>query len=433
MMRILIVGAGGFVGRHLIARLMEGDDTVIAAGRDPDRLRRLFPDISVLACDMARDNTADWHPRLAGIDTVINLAGLIRNRDGGFDAVHAEGAKALFDACLAAGVRRVIQLSALGADETGTSRYHRSKKAADDHLAALAPAGHRMDWAILRPSLIIGRGGASTEMFAALAAAPLPLRLGPGNWRVQPIHVDDVIEMILGLLHRAEPFARRLNLVGPGPMTTDEVTLTLRRWLGLRPAPFIALPAALLKLGAVLGDRFGLGPASRDSLIMLKAGNVGDDGPMREVLGRPARALPVALARHPAMAADRWRARLLPLALPLRLLLAAIWIWTGIVSLGLYPVADSYALLAPLGLTGLSAGMALYTGAVLDLALGLALLCRWRPVAVGAMQLALMAGYTILISLYLPDLWLHPFGAITKNLAVAGATLAMMAMEAENG
>lgn len=374
-MRILIVGAGGFVGRHLLARLAGGDDGVIAAGRNSNRLRSLFADFPVMECDLARDTAADWHPRLAGIDAVINLAGLIRDGAGGFHAVHEQGAKALFDACLATGVRRVIQLSALGADETGTSSYHRSKKAADDHLAALDPTGQRLDWAILRPSLIIGRGGVSTEMFLALAATPLPLRLGPGNWRIQPIHVDDVIDVILGLLHRAEPFARRLNLMGPAPMTTDEVTLTLRRWLGLHPAPFIALPAAFLTLGALLGDRFGLGPASRDSLVMLKGGNVGDDGPMREVLGRPVQALPVALARHPAMAADRWRARLLPLAMPLRLLLAAIWIWTGIVSLGLYPVADSYALLAPLGLTGLSAGIALYTGAMLDLALGLTLLC----------------------------------------------------------
>ncbi|MDG5496039.1 NAD(P)H-binding protein [Niveispirillum sp. BGYR6] len=432
-MRILIIGAGGFVGRHLLARLMDGNDTVIAAGRNPDRLRRLFPDMPTMECDLGRDTATDWRPRLAGIDTVINLAGLIRDGAGGFDAVHEQGAKALFDACLAAGVRRVIQFSALGADETGSSRYHHSKKAADDHLAALDPTGHRMDWAILRPSLIIGHGGASTELFLALAAAPLPLRLGSGTWRVQPIHVDDVIDVIVRLLHRSEPFARRLDLTGPVPMTTDGITLALRNWLSLRPAPFLPLPRALLMLGAVLGDRFGLGPASRDSLAMLAAGNVGDDGPMRDILGRPARALSAALARHPAVAADRWRARLLLLATPLRLLLAAIWIWTGVVSLGLYPVADSYALLAPLGLTGMSAGMALYTGAALDLALGLALLCRWRPVAVGTIQLALMAGYTILISLYLPDLWLHPFGAITKNLAVVGATLAMMAMEAENG
>lgn len=432
-MRVLIIGAGGFVGRHLLARLADGDDTVIAAGRNPTRLRRLFPDIPVMQCDLARDMPADWHPRLAGIDAVINLAGLIRDGAGGFDTVHEQGAKSLFDACLAAGVHRVIQLSALGADETGTSRYHRSKQAADDHLAALDPSGQRMDWAILRPSLIIGRGGASTEMFAAFAATPMPLRLGPGTWKVQPIHVDDVIDVIMGLLHRAEPFARRLDLAGPVVMTTDGVTLALRTWLGLRPVPFLPLPRALLVLGAALGDRFGLGPASRDSLAMLKAGNVGDDRPMRDILGRPARALPLALARHPAMAADRWRARLLPLAMPLRLLLASIWIWTGIVSLGLHPVADSHALLAPLGLTGWSAGMALYTGAMLDLALGLALLCRWRPVAVGTMQLAVMVGYTILISLYLPEMWLHPFGAITKNLAVAGATLVMMVMEADHG
>ncbi|MFV3131595.1 SDR family oxidoreductase [Niveispirillum sp. KHB5.9] len=432
-MRVLIIGAGGFVGRHLLPNLRDEGMEIIPTGRSPDRLRRLFPGCPVQQCDLSRDRAADWLPRLAGIDAVINLAGLIRDGAGGFDDVHEQGAKALFDACLAAGVRRVIQVSALGADEMGTSAYHRSKKAADDHLASLDPEGGRMDWAVLRPSLVIGRGGASTEMLAALAAAPLPLRLGPGDWRVQPLHVDDLVVIIIRLLHRREPFAGRLDLVGPEPMTTDTLTLTLRRWLGLPPARFLPLPRPLLALGAALGDRFGFGPASRDSLAMLAAGNVGDDSAVRAFLGRPARPLAQALARHPAMAADRWRARLLPLATPIRLLLAAIWIWTGIVSLGLYPVEGSYALLAPLGLTGLSATLALYGGALLDLGLGLALLLRWRPVAIGAAQLALMAVYTALISLYLPDLWLHPFGAISKNLAVAGATLAMMAMEAEHG
>ena len=433
-MRVLVVGAGGFVGRHLVARLADDGIEVVVAGRSAARLRRTFPGRPAQACDLARDGVEDWRRRLAGVDAVVNLAGLIRDgRTGGFQAVHERGAKALFDACLAAGVGRVVQISALGADEAGVTQYHRTKKAADDHLAGLDPEGRRMDWAVLRPSLIVGPGNQTGDMLAALAAAPLPLRIGPGTWTLQPIHVDDLAEAVLRLLRRDRPFARRIDVVGPAPMTTDEVTLAFRRWLGLDPRPFLTLPRWLLALSARMGDRIGLGSATGESLAMLEAGNTAPAGPFEAAFGFRPRRLDAALARHPATRADRWHARLFFVRDPLRILLALMWIWTGIVSLGLYPVAGSYALLAEAGLSGGIATAALYGAALLDLALGLALLVRWRPVLVGAVQLALMAGYTVVITAAMPELWLHPFGPVSKNLAVAGATLAMMAMEADHG
>ncbi|KJV10181.1 hypothetical protein VZ95_06660 [Elstera litoralis] len=117
----------------------------------------------------------------------------------------------------------------------------------------------------------------------------------------------------------------------------------------------------------------------------------------------------------------------------LRLTLAFLWIWTGIVSLGLFPIADSLALVAPLGVPdGMSRALILGGGG-LDLLLGILLLARWRVPWVGAAQLALMAAYTALVTLFMPELWLHPLGAIAKNLPVAAATLAMMALEGKRG
>ncbi|WP_207484147.1 NAD(P)H-binding protein [Arenibaculum pallidiluteum] len=433
-MRVLIVGASGFVGRHLVGRLTGDGIDVVVAGRSRERLQQMFPGLAVQPCDLGRDTAQDWQSRLSGIDAVVNLAGLIRDsRGASFETVHEHGAMALFDGCLTAGVRRVVQVSALGADETGFTRYHRSKKAADDHLAALDPQGRRMDWAVLRPSLLIGPGGQTKELLSALGAAPLPLRMGPGTWMLQPIHVDDLVEAIARLLRRAEPFARRVDVVGPEPMSTDAVTLALRRWLGLRPAPFLPLPRWVLALAAWAGDRIGLGSATRESLAMLEAGNTAPVAPFVRAFGFVPRALPAALARHPATQADLWAARLLFVRDPLRILLALMWIWTAIVSLGLYPLAESYALLARVGITGALAPLALYGAAALDLVLGLALLMRWRPALVGALQIVLMLGYTALITAFLPELWLHPFGPVSKNLAVAGATLAMMALEAEHG
>ncbi len=117
----------------------------------------------------------------------------------------------------------------------------------------------------------------------------------------------------------------------------------------------------------------------------------------------------------------------------LRLTLAFLWIWTGIVSLGLFPIADSLALVAPLGLPDGASRALILGGGGLDLLLGGLLLLRWRVPWVGAAQLGLMAAYTGLVTLFMPELWLHPLGAISKNLPVAAATLVMMALESKRG
>jgi hypothetical protein len=107
-----------------------------------------------------------------------------------------------------------------------------------------------------------------------------------------------------------------------------------------------------------------------------------------------------------------------------------VWIATGVVSLGVYPIAGSLSLLANAGLSGAAAWVALLGAAVADLALGILLLARWRPVFIGALQLGLMGFFMLIMTVALPEWWLHPFGPITKNLPVAVATLVMMALEA---
>ncbi len=163
---------------------------------------------------------------------------------------------------------------------------------------------------------------------------------------------------------------------------------------------------------------------------MLARGNVSDPGPLTAALGRPPRGLRQALALQPAGNADRTAARLFFVRPLLRWTIGLLWIATALLSFGLYPVEKSRELLAPLGLTGALADVALYGGAAIDLLLGALLLLRWRPVVVGAAQLATMAVFTLL-ALGLPaDYWLHPFAPILKNLPIAASILVMIALEA---
>jgi hypothetical protein len=113
----------------------------------------------------------------------------------------------------------------------------------------------------------------------------------------------------------------------------------------------------------------------------------------------------------------------------LRYSLAFVWIAAGVVSAGLYPVEASLALLAPLGLSGTPARVALYAGAALDIALGLATLLLPRRRALWLVQGAVVVGYTAIITVYLPDQWLHPFGAVVKNVPILAVIWVLYRLE----
>ena len=112
----------------------------------------------------------------------------------------------------------------------------------------------------------------------------------------------------------------------------------------------------------------------------------------------------------------------------LRLSIALVWLSTAVVSAGVYPVDESLALLARVGLSGTPALVALYGAAALDLALGVAVLAvrrRW----IWTLQLAVVLGYTAIITVCLPEQWLHPYGPMVKNLPILAAMLLLRQAE----
>ncbi len=422
-MRILVVGAGGFIGSRVVAGLLGRGHAVTCAGRNPEALRRRFPSCEAVRADLLADDTSTWLTRLAEIDAVVNAAGVLRDD---VEGVHHRGAVALFEACAAAGMPRLVQLSALGAGAQPRSRFLATKEAADAHLLRLAREAGGRGWCVLRPSLVIGRGGGSTALFCALAATPAPLRLGPGTWRVQPLHVANLARAVADLIE-APSVPPRLDLVGPEAMTTDGLTAALRAWFGLPPRPPLALPQVVLRVAARIGGLLPGASLTPESLGMLAAGNTADPAPMVAALGWAPRRLADALAAEPATAADLWLARLLPVRPILLGALVAVWVGSGLSSFRVTP-RQADALLAGLRLSGQAALAVTWAGAALDVVLGLALLrAGWRRLALGA-QLAVMAAYTVLATVALPALWADPFGPLLKNLAVLAATLALLAV-----
>lgn len=425
-MHVLIVGAGGFIGRHLAGRLVVEGVHVSAAGRTPIRLARTLPGAAAIRCDFATDSIDDWRERLSGVDAVVNCAGVFG--DGrGYAAVHASGALTLFDACRIAGVGRVVQISALGAKADAASAYHRSKAAADAHLAALDPPGRTMGWAIVRPSLVVGRGGNSTALFAALAAMPVTPDPGKADGLVQPIHIDDLVEVVIHLLRAPLPMAVSVDAVGPDPMTTAALTSILRDWLGEPRAMRVTVPHWLTAVVA----RLGIGPVTHEGMAMLAAGNIAPVEPLIATTGHRPTPLAHALALQPANLADLHAARLGLVAPILRWTLALVWLAGGVVPLVFTPPATNTTWLARLDLSGIVGTATLWAGALTDIAIGVALLARVRGAAVAG--IAVMATYTLILTHIAPELWADPFGPLVKNIAVLALSLAVHSLEPRHG
>ena len=387
---VLVVGAGGFIG----ARVAE------ALERDGHSVRRAMRP----AVDFSRDDAAAWRARLEGIGVVVNCAGVFAASPQEFDEVHTRGPIALFHACAERGVR-VVHFSALGADAAAQSRFHLSKRAADDALLAMdVPA------IVLQPSLVHGEGGTSARLLATLASLPLIPLPGRGEQRIQPVHIDDVVDAVRAVV-RSEFFPRRrVALVGREALTLREYLAHLRSAMGLARARFVDVPPPLVRLAANIG--FGL--LDRDSLAMLERGNTADAAAIRDLLGREPRT-PLEFAARAREAQLGW---LLPL---LRLAIAIVWLAAGVVSAGLFPVEESLAMLARTGITGAAATLALYGAAVFDFAIGIATLAMKRRRGLWTLQLAVILGYTAIITVALPEQWLHPFGPVVKNLPLLAA------------
>jgi uncharacterized protein YbjT (DUF2867 family) len=419
-LRVLVLGAEGLVGSAVC-------DALLAAGHHAVRgIRRRQGSggagIDRVYVDFAQDtHPADWQARLAGIDAVVNAVGIFAERGAQtFRRIHAQAPCALAAACREAGITRVVQISALGADAQARSRFHRSKLAGDTALLAMVPTA-----TVLQPSLVFGAAGASSRLLMTLAWLPLAVLPGGGRQRVQPIHVDDLATLVVRLLER-DTRPPRLAAVGPQPVSLAHYLTLLRHALGGGRLRVLGLPSALLARAGRLGGRW----IDREALAMLDRGNTADAAPITHWLGHAPRP-PRRFLSHGEAADLRvllgWRAW----ATLGRIAVALVWLVTGALSFGLYPVTDSLALLARVGLTGPVARVALYGAATLDIALGLATLLLHRQALrlTYLAQVALMLSYTAIITLALPEFWLHPFGPILKNLPMLALLGALYATE----
>jgi hypothetical protein len=332
----------------------------------------------------------------------------------------------LFAACATAGVRRIIHLSAIGVDRETPSEFSRTKAAGDKVLT-----GSGLDWVILRPSVVIGRGAyGGSALFRGLAALPVMPRV-PDAGPLQVVHLDDIVATILWFLRPDAPARIELELAGPERQAFDDVVAAFRQWLGWKPARRVALPRSLMAVVYRLGDFAGwLGwrpPVRSTAQHEIVRGAIGDPGPWTSMTGIVPRSLEASLASEPATVQEKWFARLYLLKPVVFVVFSAFWIATAFMSLG--PGWEiGIGLMHEGGVDGLAASLTVIAGALADLCIGIGIAFRRtaRPALYAALVLSLV--YVVLGSVLVPRLWIDPLGTMLKIWPVLALNLVALAI-----
>ena len=423
-MRVLLLGANGLIGSAVLARLVREGHGVRAVGR---RRGSELPGVEWVRLDIGRTTElAQWRACLDGVDAVINCAGVLQDGPGDSTrGVHVDAANALYAACEELSVRRVVHISAIGADRESLSPFSETKKAGEKALEA-----RDLDWVILRPSVVVGRAAyGGSALFRGLAALPVLVKM-PDTGPMQIVQLDDLVSTIVFFLAPDAPAGVALDVAGRERLELGEVVLAYRRWLRFDdpwrlPAPrwLASLLYGVGDIAAALGWRPPVRSTARKEFVR---GAVGDPEPWIAATGIEPTPLATALANEPASVQERWFARLYILKPLIIFVVAAFWIATSLVSLG--PGWDiGLRYMKEGGLESVGAA-GIVAGAVADIIIGLGIAIRRTSKLALYAAFGLSAAYMIAGTLLLPRLWDDPIGPMMKSWPIMVLILVAIAV-----
>jgi NADH dehydrogenase len=261
---MFIAGGTGFVGEHVCHALRERGHKIrlLAHHRtahEEDGVEQLEGDVTRLE---------SFAVELSGCDAVINLIGIIRefpSQGITFDRLHVQATANMLEAARRAGVKRYLQMSALGTRPDAVSTYHQTKWQAEELVRNSA-----LEWTIFRPSLIFGPHDAFINMLAAqLKLAPVMPVIGSGTYRLQPIHAADVARCFADALEKPETAGQTYELCGNDRVSYQELLDMIAEALG-RPKPLTPhLPLGLMKMVIPVMQNVPQFPITMDQLQML--------------------------------------------------------------------------------------------------------------------------------------------------------------------
>lgn len=270
---VTVFGGTGFIGRHLVHRLAEEGATIRVPTRDPEAAAPLMPMGAIgqiVAIRSAGLDDAELRRHVEGADCVVNLIGILHERRrGDFERLQGELPGRIAAAARAAGVGRMVQISAIGADPGSASRYARTKARGEEGVRGAFPEA-----VILRPSVVFGPEDSFFNRFGAMArvAPALPL-IGGGRTRLQPVYVGDVAQAIVAALGRDDAAGRTYELAGPRACSFRELMEYLLGLLGRRRL-LLSLPFAVARMQGRLLEILPEPPLTSDQVELLRHDNV---------------------------------------------------------------------------------------------------------------------------------------------------------------
>ncbi|MBL4627454.1 MAG: NAD-dependent epimerase/dehydratase family protein [Roseicyclus sp.] len=417
MKKVLVLGADGFIGRHIIFHLRAAGWDVVASARRTSRLAHMgFQTFTADLADPKTHTPAFWEGATTGRH-IVNAAGLLTASDSQFEGVHVKAPQAAYQHASGG-----VLISAVGIDaDTPFANWRRK----GESVALDA------NFTILRPGLVMGDtsyGG--TSLLRSLAALPVvtPM-IGDGTQIFNPIHAEDLARVVGECLDTPKPNGP-WDIGGPTRITQSQLLHDLRGWLGLPKARPLPLSLTIANAGGAIGEALNMGPISRTAVAQITHGVETAEAPLVAQLSHKPRGVDQFLAARPAGTQDLWHARLFLMRPLLRLTLAALWLASGL--LGLFLPSESFLpLTAHLALPDTFWLLLARGGGLADLAIAAALARNWRPRAMAAVQLALVVTYTVAFTLIAPALWLLPLGGLLKNIPILALILVWVTLEDE--
>ena len=267
-----IFGGSGFIGRYVVKRLAQQGFIVRVASRDPESALFLKPMGAVgqiVPLFASIGNEATVQRAVEAAEVVVNLVGILaESGSASFQAIHAEGSERIARLSAVAGVSRLVQISAIGADPDSPSRYAATKGRAEQAVLAVFPQA-----TILRPSLVFGVEDKLFNRFAAIARISPIMPVISGDTKMQPVYVADVADAVMAAQASSVPGGKVFELGGPRVWTFREILAFILK-ATRRDRRLLDIPMGLARLQASILQHVPGKPLTPDQLLMLSADNV---------------------------------------------------------------------------------------------------------------------------------------------------------------
>lgn len=277
-MKVAVTGGTGFVGSHLVDRLVaEGHQVTVVVHERPGES---YSRDDVTETTGSVDDPASLEKALREADAVYHLVGIIaETRTKTFERTVVGGTLNVVAACQRAGVRRLIYLSAIGADENAATKYHRTKYNAEQLVISSG-----IDYVILRPSVVYGLGDGFVSLLKRLIDrfyfTPV---IGSGRYLLQPVYIDDLVSALVQSLTLAEASGEIIEIGGPEKLQYLEILNIIKRVTGKARVNFHVPMGVMKPVAYLLESSFKPAPITVDQLTMMEMGNTGDISKMKAI------------------------------------------------------------------------------------------------------------------------------------------------------